>query len=117
MDTRTVVEGYFAAWTRNDVAGARAWLADDLQFAGPSASYASAEAFMPALRGFAAMTRGAQIIELVVDSDRAAMLYDCDLPGGTARIASFFRVVNGKIAAYDTRFDPSVLSSPKKSPE
>jgi hypothetical protein len=114
-DTRTAVEGYFAAWTRNDVDGARAWLADDLQFAGPSASYASAEAFMPALRGFAAITRGARVLELLVDGGRAAMLYDCDLPGGTVRIASFFRVANGKIIAYDTRFDPSALAPPKKT--
>jgi ketosteroid isomerase-like protein len=37
-------------------------------------------------------------------ADRAVMLYDYDLVG-TLRIASFFRVANGKIAAYDTRFD------------
>jgi hypothetical protein len=103
------VERYFAAWTRNDVDAARAELADDLQFAGPSASYTSAEAFMPALRGFAAMTRGARVVELIVEGDRAAMLYDCELPAGTVRIASFFRVAGGKIAAYDTRFDASVL--------
>lgn len=114
-DTRTAVEGYFAAWTRNDVPGARAWLADDLKFAGPSATYASAEEFMPALRGFASITRGARVIELLIDGDRAAMLYDCDLPGGTVRIASFFHVAGRKIASYDTRFDPSVLASPKKS--
>jgi ketosteroid isomerase-like protein len=106
-ETRRIVETYFHAWTTHDTAGAYAVLADDLAFSGPSASYATAAAFKPALEGFAAMTRGARIVELVVDGDRAAMLYDCDLPEpvGTLRIASFFRVANGKIAAYDTRFD------------
>jgi hypothetical protein len=62
--------------------------------------------------GFAAMTRGARVVELLVSGDRAAMLYDCDLPPpvGTLRIASFFRVEGGKIRSYDTRFDATELS-------
>ena len=109
MNTREVVQAYFDAWSRNDVPAAYRLLADDLQFAGPSASYTSAAQFEPALKGFAAMTKWAKVIELVVDGDRAALLYDCELPGGQVRIASFFRVAGGKIVAYDTRFDPSVL--------
>ncbi len=106
-ETRRVVEAYFAAWTTNRVREARALLADDLKFAGPSASYDSADAFEPALLKFAAMTKGARVIDLIVDGDRAALLYDCDFapPIGMLRIASFFRVENGKVTAYDTRFD------------
>jgi hypothetical protein len=109
--TRRVVEGYFNAWTTHRTREAYELLAADLEFAGPSASYRSAEEFRPALEGFAAMTRGARILELLVDGDRAAMLYDCDLPEpvGTLRIASFFRVENGKIRSYDTRFDATEL--------
>jgi hypothetical protein len=110
-DTRSVVEGYFAAWTQNRVPEAYAFLATDLEFAGPTASYVGAEKFRPALIGFAAMTRSARILELIVDGDRAALLYDCELPPpvGTLRIASFFRVVDGKIQSYDTRFDATEL--------
>jgi hypothetical protein len=108
-DTRTVVERYFAAWTSNRVDDAYACLATDLEFVGPSARFSSAEAFRPALVGFAAMTRSARIAELVVDGDRAAMLYDCELPppAGMTRIASFFRVEAGKIRWYETLFDPA----------
>jgi ketosteroid isomerase-like protein len=108
-ETRRAVERYFAAWTRNDVDAAYAELADDLEFIGPSAQYTSAAQFRPALVGFAAMTRGARVAELVVDGERAAMLYDCDLPppAGTLRIASFFHVVGGKIRRYETLFDPT----------
>jgi hypothetical protein len=49
------------------------------------------------------------MLELIVEGDRAAMLYDADLPVGTVRIASFFRVANGKIATYETWFDASEL--------
>jgi hypothetical protein len=109
MTTRELVQTYFDAWTSHDIAGAMAVLADDLEFAGPTASYTSAAAFEPALAAFAAMTRGARVVDFLVDGDRAALLYDCDLPFGTIRIASFFRVANGKIRAYDTRFDATEL--------
>lgn len=110
-ETRSVVQGYFAAWTTRKIPDAHALLADDLEFSGPTASYRSAAAFRPALEGFAAMTRAARIVELVVEGDRAAMLYDCELPGpvGTLQIASFFRVENGKIRTYSTQFDATEL--------
>ncbi len=90
---------------------ARALLADDLEFSGPTASYKSAEAFWPALVNFANMTKSARIVELVVEGDRAAMLYDCELPQpvGTLKIASFFRVESGKIRTYETQFDTTEL--------
>lgn len=108
-DTRSVVERYFRAWTTNDVPAAYALLADELEFVGPTASYRSADAFRPALVAFAAMSKGAQLIELLIDGNRAAMLYSCQLPFGTARIASFFRVEHGKIRWYETQFDATEL--------
>jgi ketosteroid isomerase-like protein len=87
-ETRRVVEGYFAAWTSNKVDEAYALLADDLAFWGPTASYQSAAAFRPALTAFAAMTKRAQATELVVAGNRAALLYDCELPRRSARSRS-----------------------------
>ena len=66
-ETRSVVERYFGAWTTNQPDAAFALLADDLEFSGPTGSYQSAEAFRPALVNFAAMTRAARIVDLVVD--------------------------------------------------
>ena len=75
---------------------------------GPSAHYKTAEEFRPGLIGFAKLTKSARIAELLVDGDRAAMLYDCEfITGGKTRIASFFRVAGGKIAWYETQFDPT----------
>jgi hypothetical protein len=110
-ETRQVVEGYFSAWTRNKPLEAYEFLAEDLAFAGPTAKYESREAFKPALVGFAAMSKAAHVIELLVVGDRAALLYDCDLPEpvGTTRIASFFRVKAGKIIWYETFFDATEL--------
>jgi ketosteroid isomerase-like protein len=110
-ETRRVVEGYFTAWTSGRTDEAFALLDPSLRFAGPTASYESAAAFRPALDGFAAMTSSARVVELIVDGDRAALLYDCELPQpvGVLRIASFFTVRGGKIAEYDTRFDATAL--------
>jgi hypothetical protein len=108
-ETRRVVQGYFDAWTSKRVDDARALLDEQLEFVGPTARYQGAKAFEPALAGFAQMTRGARMVELLVDGDRAAMLYECDLPFGTVRIASFFRVAGGKIRWYETQFDATEL--------
>jgi len=110
MTTREIVEGYFNAWTTKRPADAYALLAPDLEFSGPGASYKTAAEFKPGLDAVAAMTKAATIVELFVDGDRAAMLYDWEMPLGVVRIASFFRVAGGKIRWYDTRFDPSKLN-------
>jgi|SRR5689334_8085801 len=114
QETRRAVEGYFTSWTANEIERAESWLAEDLHFAGPNASYSSAAEFHPALVRFAAMTKSATIVELIVSGDRAALLYDCDLaPFGVVRISSFFRVERGKISWYETFFDPTKLSPPR----
>jgi hypothetical protein len=110
-ETRKIVSGYFDAWTSNKTDQAYAFLADNLAFRGPTASYASAEEFRPALIQFAAMTKRAEITKLLVEGDRAAMSYDCELPApiGTIRIASFFRVERGRIQQYETMFDATAF--------
>jgi ketosteroid isomerase-like protein len=106
-ETRRVVEAYFRAWTAKRTDEAFALLAEDLHFAGPSAEYRTRQEFRPGLDGFARLTKSAEIVELLVEGNRAALLYDCELPppAGKMRIASFFQVEDGKIRRYDTRFD------------
>ena len=109
MTAREIVLGYFNAWTSKRAGDAYALLAPDLAFSGPGATYKSAAELKPGLEAFAQMTKSATLLELLVDGDRVAMLYDWEMPLGTVRIASFFRVADGKIAWYDTRFDPAKL--------
>jgi hypothetical protein len=110
-ETRRVVEAFFAAWTSGKAREARALLADDLEYSGPLNTYHSADALVPPLMTFAALLRGAGIVELVVQGDRAAMLYDCELPPpvGTLRTASFMRIDAGKIRTIRHAFDPTEL--------
>jgi len=110
-NTEDIVKAFFAAWTRNDARATRALMADNMKYSGPLNSYDTADALHAPLMKFAAMVGGATLIELVVDGDRAALLYDCDLPApvGTLRAASFQRVKDGKIVSYLQAFDASEL--------
>jgi ketosteroid isomerase-like protein len=110
MTAREIVLGYFHAWTSMRADDAYALLAPDIEFSGPGATYTTAAEFKPGLEAFAQMTKSATLLELLVEGDRVAMLYDWEMPLGTVRIASFFRVADGKIRWYDTRFDPTKLN-------
>jgi SnoaL-like domain len=111
--TRETVLGYFNAWTARRPDEAFAFLADDLVFWGPTASYTSAEQFRPALVAFAGMTKRAQLTKLLVEGDWAAMYYDCELPFGIIKIASFFRVEGRQIRQYETMFDATAFPRAK----
>jgi ketosteroid isomerase-like protein len=109
-ETRKVVEAYFAAWRAKDAFAALSLLSQSVKFSGPTGPPGSG-AFSPALVSFATMSEEAQILALVVEGDRAALLYSSKVaePVGTLKIASFFRVEKGKIAAYDVVFDSAEL--------
>lgn len=110
-DTRTIVEAFFHAWTAGDAAATRALLADDLEYSGPLNTYHRADELVPPLMKFVSILRGANLLEVIVDGDRAALLYECQLPEpvGTLRTASFQRVERGKIQTYRQEFDATAL--------
>jgi hypothetical protein len=110
-ETSRIAEAFFAAWTSGKEREARALLADDLEYSGPLNTYRSADALLPPLMTFAALLRGARIVESVADGDRAALLYDCELPSpvGTLRTASFMRIDKGRIRTILHAFDATEL--------
>jgi hypothetical protein len=110
-ETRRIAERFFTAWTSRQEREARALMADDLAYSGPLNSYQTADALLAPLMTFAATLRGARIVDLVVEGDHAAMLYDCELPPpvGTLRTASFLRIEHGKIRTIRHAFDATEL--------
>jgi hypothetical protein len=72
-----------------------------------------------ALVKFAEMTKEARIVDLVVEGNRAALLYDCELPHPVAKlkIASFFRVEKGKSACTKRCSMPRSFASFKPASE
>ena len=110
-DPKTIVERFFAAQVANDKDAMLALMADDLEYANVLNSYTSAAAFLGPLMGFNKLLRGITIVSCIVDGDRAAVLYDCDIPPpiGTLRTAWFVRVEGGKLRTIQSIFDATEI--------
>ncbi len=89
-------------------------MADDLTFAGPGRSAASAEAFRGALAGLSPQVRGFAIRRQLADAEHVMTFYDLDLgaPGGPIPMAERLRIVGGKIVDVELLFDSRRLPSP-----
>ncbi len=111
MNTRQLIETYHKAWSSGDIAGARACLADDLDFRGSIETFKRADDFVVSLKQFYGMLHGVTMLKSFFSEEGAALLYDCDTatPAGVIRTAEFFAVRNGKIAEIRLVFDASEL--------
>ena len=73
-------------------------LADDFVFDGPVAGrMAGGSRFTHGVRGFIETVRDITILQVVVTSAGAAVLYDAELPNGTVRFSEFFEFDGDKI--------------------
>jgi len=111
MDTKQVVKDYHKAWTSGDMATARSFLADDLDFQGSVQTFRRADDFIVVLAQFQQMLRSVNVLQSLYSENGAALLYDCDTmsPAGVIRTAEFFTVGNGRILSIRLVFDPTEL--------
>ena len=111
MNSRDLIEKYHEAWTSGDFTGARACLADDLDFQGSIDRFQTADDFLVALMQFQGMLRHVTMREGFFDEDGGALLYDCDTPtpAGVIRTAEFFSTRGDKISEIRLVFDASEL--------
>jgi ketosteroid isomerase-like protein len=101
-----VVAQYFAAFGSGDVAAARRLLWDDLSFRGPIDTFTNADDFIKSLGALAPIVKGIQERKTMVAGDDVATFYDMLTPMGTAPIAEWHHVRDGKIDAIQVYFDP-----------
>ena len=101
-----VVAQYFAAFARGDVAAARRLLKDDLTFKGPIDTFDNADDLIKSLGALAPLVKGIQERKVMIDGDDVATFYDMLTPMGTAPIAEWHHVHDGKIDAINVYFDP-----------
>jgi ketosteroid isomerase-like protein len=101
-----VVAQYFAAFGSGDPAAARRLLKDDLSFRGPIDTFDNADDLMKALGALAPIVKGIEQHKVLVDGDDVATFYDMRTPMGTAPIAEWHHVSDGKIDAIRVYFDP-----------
>ena len=100
-------EAFFDAWTSGRFDEARALLHDDVDFRGPIDTFDSAEPYVQALQGLSQIVKAAEKRKVFVDGDDVCVIYDLvtDSPAGTAPVAEWYRVRDGKIAAVRVFFD------------
>ena len=105
--TADIVNAYQHALGQGDIAGARKLLSDKLSFRGPFDSFEAPEPYLEALKKLHPMVKGVKVHKLFVDESDACLLYDMETstPAGTAFIAEWYKVRDGKIASIRVVFD------------
>jgi hypothetical protein len=105
--TREIVDGYYAAWGSKDIPAIRSLLHDDLSFNGPIDTFDNADAYLSSIQHVFPIVRGVEPRKVFVDGEDACTIYDLitATPAGTAPVAEWVTVKDGKIAAIRVFFD------------
>jgi ketosteroid isomerase-like protein len=104
---KDVAERFLRAWAAGDTATARKLCHADLHFLGPIEEWHTADDHLAALAGVAQVVTAVDLHETWVDGDEVAVAYDLvtETPVGTARIAEWKTIKDGKIAEIRAYFD------------
>jgi SnoaL-like domain len=102
-----IVESYRAALGSGDFAMARKLMQDDMTFQGPLDTFNKADDYLEATKKLASIIQRIDLKKVFVDGEDVCVLYDMvtKTPAGTAFIAEWYQVKNGKIAALRAVFD------------
>ena len=106
-ESAAIAETFLRAWVAGDMASARALAHDDLHFRGPIAEWHRADDHLAGLRPVAAIVRRVDLRRTFVDGNDVVVVYDLvtDSPVGTARIAEWKTIRDGRIAEIRAFFD------------
>ena len=104
---REIVESYRAALAQGNFATARTLMQDTMAFQGPLDTFDTADQYLEAVRRLASIIQRIDLKKEFVDGEDVCVLYDMvtNTPAGTAFIAEWYQVKNGKIAALHAVFD------------
>jgi ketosteroid isomerase-like protein len=113
-NARDIVERYHRAFGAKDFDAAGSLLAEDLEFRGPIDTFHSAGDYLAAIRQLSAIVEGVEVEKVFADGDDVAMFYGLvtSTPAGTAPVAEWYRVRDGKIAAIRVYFDARPFAPP-----
>jgi ketosteroid isomerase-like protein len=101
------VDRFFKAWTSGDFGTARALLHDNVSFAGPIDTFDHADAYITSLQGLAQIVKSADEQKVFIDDADVCVIYDLvtESPAGTAPVAEWYHVRDGKISSVRVFFD------------
>lgn len=108
QDARAVLEAFYAAVRRKDLATARQFLDPNLTFYGLFETYPNADAYVAALTGLLSITTRLDVKTIVAQGEDAAVFFDLETTApaaATTLVAEWHKVRDGKIVEVRSAFD------------
>ncbi len=114
LSPKDIVERYLTASYCGDRAIARQYLADDLTFVGPAASFSGADVYLRASEHVARAVKRLELRKVFADGSDAAAFYDLhiDHPVGVISIADAYHLEGERIASIRTILDTAPFTAP-----
>lgn len=111
---RNIVERHMRAYYSGNVEGARALLADDLQYDGPGVHFQSADAFVRGSGHAVKVLDGHEVIRIFEDGDDVCVFFEARLKHQVARMAmvDWYHIEGGRICSIRTLFDTAPFRVP-----
>jgi ketosteroid isomerase-like protein len=103
-----VVRRFYDAVGKRDLAAARGFLRDDLEFVGLFETYPSAESYLAALTGLLGITVRLDVLTIIGQGDDAAIFFELvtrEPAAATTLVAEWHKVRDGKIVWVRSAFD------------
>ena len=103
-----IVEVFYAAVQRKDIAAARRYLHADLTFHGLFETHPDADAYLAALTGLLSITSRLDVKALIGEGDDAAIFFELETSApaaATTLVAEWHRVRDGRTLQVHSAFD------------
>jgi len=103
-----ILEKFYVAVARKDIAAAGAFLADDLLFLGLFETYRNANEYLAALTKLLGITLRLEVKKIIAEGDDAAVFFQLETGApikASTLVAEWHRIRNGKIARVQSAFD------------
>ena len=103
-----ILERFYAAIRRGDLATARGYLNDDLLFVGLFETYHNADEYIAALTGLLSVTVRLDVKKIIAEGNDAAIFFELETKApaeATVLVAEWHQFKNGKISQVESAFD------------
>jgi quinol monooxygenase YgiN len=103
-----ILRQFYAAVVRRDLASARTFLADDLEFVGLFETYRSPDEYLKALAGLLQITVRLDVKRIVAENNNVAVFFELETKApaaATTFVAEWHHIKNGKIFRVQSAFD------------
>jgi hypothetical protein len=103
-----VARAFYQAVAKRDLATARTFLADDLEFVGLFETYRGPAEYLAALTGLLGVTVRLDVKTIIAEGNQAAVFFELETRApvqGVTFVAEWFQVENGKVRRVQSAFD------------